>query len=84
MSARPLCLPQATHTLHRSPPPRPPPRVEAFVHWLKFYKSSTGIINAFGFDGAAQSKEYAEKIIEETHASWKALVERQGSQAVLG
>ncbi|CAE7910560.1 PPA6 [Symbiodinium sp. KB8] len=61
-----------------------PGLVEAFVHWLKFYKSSTGIINAFGFDGAAQSKEYAEKIIEETHASWKALVERQGSQAVLG
>ena len=60
-----------------------PNLVESFVHWLKFYKSHKGIINAFGFDGEAQNKAYAEGIIEETHASWKALVARQGGAAVL-
>ena len=63
-----------------SPPPR---RIESFVHWLKFYKSEAGIINKFGFGGTAQSREYAEHIIEECHSFWKELIADKGQQPVL-
>jgi inorganic pyrophosphatase len=58
-------------------------RIESFVHWLKFYKADSGIINAFGFGGTAQNREYAEHIIEECHGFWKELIKNKGQQAVL-
>ena len=79
-----LCVPSPC--LAAVPPPPPAVvfhRIESFVHWLKYYKSDSGIINAFGFGGTAQNKEYAEHVIEECHSFWKQLIQSKGQQAVL-
>ena len=53
------------------------------MHWLKYYKSDSGVINAFGFGGTAQNREYAEHVIEECHTFWKQLIQSKGQQAVV-
>lgn len=38
-------------------------------------KKDDGEPNVFGFDGQALDADFALKVLDETHASWKALVD---------
>ena len=46
--------------------------------WLKTYKVPDGQPNKLPFDGEAQDRKFAEKIIQETHMFWKNLVNSTG------
>jgi inorganic pyrophosphatase len=50
--------------------------MEALTKWLRLYKSP--VINDFAFGGEAQTRDFAEALIRDTHESWKALVEERG------
>lgn len=55
-----------------------PGLLTATVEWFKTYKIPTGKPpNKFAFDGQIKDKEFAEKIIEETHLMWKDLMEKK-------
>ena len=56
--------------------------VEALHRWLKYYKSP--VINTFGFGGAAQSREFAESLIDETHRQWEELLLQRGKAPLCG
>lgn len=50
--------------------------LEATLTWFKTYKVPAGKkFNRFAFEGKYQNKEFATKIIENAHLSWKGLVE---------
>ena len=57
----------------------------ALREWLRLYKSTSasGTINEFGFDGKCLSREFAENVVEETHAMWKGLIKNKGAAAVV-
>lgn len=49
--------------------------LKATVEWFKIYKIPDGKpLNEFAFEGKPKDREFAEKIIAETHESWKKLV----------
>lgn len=49
--------------------------LKATVEWFKIYKIPDGKpANKFAFDGEVKDREFAEKIIAETHAHWVALM----------
>lgn len=49
--------------------------LKATVEWFKIYKMPDGKPpNEFAFEGKPKDREFAEKIIAETHESWKKLV----------
>ncbi|KAL3173285.1 hypothetical protein MRX96_012410 [Rhipicephalus microplus] len=49
----------------------------ATTEWFRIYKIPDGKPeNQFAFNGEAKNKEFAEKVIAETHEFWKALVQR--------
>lgn len=48
--------------------------VDAITHWLKMYKSHKGVVNEFAFDSKPQPRDYALRVIEETHEAWRGLV----------
>jgi len=48
--------------------------VDGVRNWFKMYKTTDGKPeNKFAFDGAVKNKQYAERIVAETHESWKLL-----------
>ncbi|KAL5459923.1 hypothetical protein EMCRGX_G033315 [Ephydatia muelleri] len=50
--------------------------LEATVNWFRVYKIPTGKPpNAFAFDGKAQDKSYAVKVVEEMHHQWTSLID---------
>ncbi|KAF9108798.1 Inorganic pyrophosphatase [Mortierella sp. AM989] len=52
-----------------------PGLVDATRDWFRNYKKPDGKPeNTFAFDGAAQDRAYATKVIEETHDAWKRLI----------
>jgi inorganic pyrophosphatase len=59
-----------------------PGAVAALHHWLRHYKMPT--LNEFAFGGMAQSRKFAEELVEETHEEWEKLVGERGSRAVVG
>jgi inorganic pyrophosphatase len=60
-----------------------PGTIEALTKWLKLYKSSSGIINRFAWDGEARGREVAEAVIAQTHVEWQRLIDERGAHAVL-
>ena len=47
-------------------------------NWFRVYKVADGKpLNVFAFDGQFKAREFAEKIIAETHQFWKALIENK-------
>jgi len=51
--------------------------LEATYDWFKNYKIPTGAQpNEFAFNGDVQNRTFAEDIIMQTHAQWKALVQK--------
>ncbi|KAI7906845.1 inorganic pyrophosphatase [Cokeromyces recurvatus] len=53
-----------------------PDLMKATRQWFKIYKIPDGkLANKFGFNGEFKNKDYAYKIIQETHESWKGLIE---------
>nr|AEI91122.1 inorganic pyrophosphatase [Rhipicephalus microplus] len=54
-----------------------PGLLKATTEWFRIYKIPDGKPeNQFAFNGEAKNKEFAEKVIAETHEFWKALVQR--------
>ncbi|XP_075551336.1 inorganic pyrophosphatase Nurf-38 [Dermacentor variabilis] len=54
-----------------------PGLLKATTEWFRIYKIPDGKPeNQFAFNGEAKNKEFAEKIIAETHDFWKALMKR--------
>lgn len=54
-----------------------PGLLKATTEWFRIYKIPDGKPeNQFAFNGEAKNKEFAEKIIAETHDFWKALIKR--------
>lgn len=52
-----------------------PGYIDATREWFKIYKLPDGKpLNKFAFDGKAQNREFAEKILQETHQQWKDLI----------
>lgn len=60
-----------------------PGAVEAFVEWLRLYKSHSGVVNRFAFDGKPKGRDYTLKLIDETHAFWRHLIATKGAAALL-
>ncbi|XP_031550855.1 inorganic pyrophosphatase-like [Actinia tenebrosa] len=62
-----------------------PGLLKATVDWFKIYKVPTGKPeNTFAFDGEAKDKQFAMKIINETHDYWKQLImEKTGNKGGL-
>jgi inorganic pyrophosphatase len=60
-----------------------PGLIPALIEWLRMYKSAHGVVNKFGFDDKPQNREFAERVIRETHEAWKALITERGKDAVL-
>lgn len=58
-----------------------PGAIEAVHKWLKYYK--TPVVNEFAYGGAAQPRVFAERLIEETHEAWQALIEARGAGATV-
>ena len=56
-----------------------PNAAECLHAWLRDYKSKSGQVNTFGFDGEYQDVKYAESVIEETHEFWKEMLRKKGS-----
>jgi len=55
-----------------------PGLLAATFEWFRIYKVPTGKgVNTFGFNGEYQNREFAHKIIEQTHGFWKALIQEQ-------
>jgi len=49
--------------------------LDATREWFKIYKVPDGKpLNVFAFDGEYKNKEFAEKVIQETHGFWKGAV----------
>ncbi len=49
--------------------------------WFKYYKKPTGKdVNKFAFDGKCKNREFALKIIDETHEQWEAMMKHQGDE----
>jgi inorganic pyrophosphatase len=57
--------------------------LHALVEWLRKYKSLSGVINLFAFDGVPQNRAYAESVIDLAHEHWAKLIEERGEDAVL-
>ncbi|CAN7993420.1 unnamed protein product [Ixodes hexagonus] len=54
-----------------------PGLLKATTEWFRIYKIPDGKPeNQFAFNGEAKNREFAEKIIAETHTYWKALMQR--------
>lgn len=54
-----------------------PGLLKATTEWFRIYKIPDGKPeNQFAFNGEAKNKEFAEKVIAETHDFWKALIQR--------
>lgn len=52
-----------------------PGLIDATREWFRIYKRPDGKPeNKFAFEGKAQNKAHALKIIEETHAAWRGLI----------
>jgi inorganic pyrophosphatase len=49
-----------------------PGAVQAAHRWLSLYKWPS--VNSFAFDGEAQDRSYAMRVVAETHESWRQLV----------
>ncbi|XP_013773991.1 inorganic pyrophosphatase-like [Limulus polyphemus] len=50
--------------------------IQATHEWFKIYKMPDGKPqNQFAFDGEAKNKDFAEKVIEETHDNWQELIQ---------
>lgn len=60
-----------------------PGTVSSIHYWLKMYKSASGVINDFAFDGKAQGRKFAEELVAETHEDWKRLIEERGQGAIV-
>lgn len=55
-----------------------PGLVEATRRWFRDYKIPDGKpANAFAFDGAVKGRDFALKVIEETHESWRKLIDTE-------
>jgi inorganic pyrophosphatase len=55
-----------------------PGLLRATNEWFRIYKIPDGKPeNVFAFNGEAKNKTYALQVIEETHQSWKKLIEGQ-------
>ena len=56
-----------------------PGLIKATHEWFKIYKIPDGKpANSFAFNGEAKNREFAEKVIEETHKFWKELITSSG------
>lgn len=60
-----------------------PGLIGALRDWLRLYKSQSGVINAFAFDGECKPASYAREVVEETHEFWKRLIHEKGAAAVV-
>ena len=52
-----------------------PGAVAATHRWFRLYKWPE--MNSFAFSGQAQDRQYAERIIAETHVAWRKLVDKE-------
>ncbi|XP_064458709.1 uncharacterized protein LOC135369032 isoform X2 [Ornithodoros turicata] len=60
-----------------------PGMLKATNEWFRIYKIPDGKPeNQFAFNGEAKNREFAEKIIAETHEHWKALVQRNDTSPI--
>uniref|UniRef100_L7M7Y9 Inorganic pyrophosphatase n=1 Tax=Rhipicephalus pulchellus TaxID=72859 RepID=L7M7Y9_RHIPC len=60
-----------------------PGLLKATTEWFRIYKIPDGKPeNQFAFNGEAKNKEFAERIIAETHDFWKALVHRSDTSPI--
>lgn len=51
-----------------------PKCVDEIREWFKMYKTADGKPeNTFAFEGRAMDRDFATKVVEETHHSWKEL-----------
>lgn len=51
---------------------------QASVEWFRIYKIPAGKpANEFAFNGKFKDREFAEKVIDETHEFWKALIKEK-------
>ncbi|KAI7688445.1 Inorganic pyrophosphatase [Sarcoptes scabiei] len=56
-----------------------PGLLRASVEWFKIYKIPDGKPpNQFAFNGEAKNKEFAEKIVQETHEFWQEFMRKEG------
>lgn len=61
-----------------------PGLLRATVEWFKIYKIPDGKpANEFAFGGEAKNREFAEKVVEETHGFWQKLVGGQSQPGEL-
>ena len=52
-----------------------PGLLNATVEWFRIYKIPAGKpANEFAFNGEYKNREYAQKVIDETHEYWKRLI----------
>jgi inorganic pyrophosphatase len=57
-----------------------PQLLESVFHWFKYYKTTDNKPeNTFALEGRAMDRQYAIKVIEETHENWNKLIRRGGS-----
>lgn len=60
-----------------------PGLIKATHEWFKIYKiPDKKPANSFAFNGEAQNKEFAEKVIKETHGFWKELIATSGDHEI--
>nr|XP_046916627.1 inorganic pyrophosphatase-like isoform X1 [Dermatophagoides farinae]XP_046916628.1 inorganic pyrophosphatase-like isoform X1 [Dermatophagoides farinae] len=58
-----------------------PGLLRATVEWFKIYKIPDGKpANKFAFNGEAKDREFAEKIVEETHQYWQEMMENKSGE----
>lgn len=61
-----------------------PGLLQATVEWFKIYKIPDGKPpNEFAFNGEAKNREFAEKVVEETHQYWQRLVGKTANDTEL-
>ncbi|OTF70634.1 Group 32 mite allergen-like protein (Inorganic pyrophosphatase), partial [Euroglyphus maynei] len=58
-----------------------PGLLRATVEWFKIYKIPDGKpANKFAFNGEAKDREFAEKVVEETHQFWQEMMENKAGE----
>merc|ERR1719331_3290342 len=61
-----------------------PGATSALTHWLRMYKTSEGKgENRFGCGDKPQGAAFATRVVEETHAHWRHLLEEKSKEGAL-
>jgi len=55
--------------------------IDGMRNWFREYKTKLGTKqpNKFALEGKAQNREYAQRVVEETHDAWKQLIQGQST-----